>query len=210
MRIFLFKEKRGIGSSTVVSKILLVTVLAILSLSGFAKEYKVNTATSILGWEAKKVTGQHVGTINISEGNLNVEQKKITGGKVIVDMNTIVDTDLTDGGYNQKLIGHLKSDDFFGVAKFPQSILEVKGVSPKADNVYHFTADLTIKGITSPVEFDAEAIDNAGQLTVNGTIVVNRTKYGIKYGSGSFFQGLGDKMIYDDFTLKFKLVATTK
>ena len=210
MRKFLTKDKNGIGRSGIVSKILFSAVLALFGFSGFAKEIKVNTASSSLGWEAKKVTGQHVGTINIADASLTIEHKKITGGKVSVDMNTIVDTDLTDSGYNQKLIGHLKSDDFFGVAKFPQSSLVVKSVTSKADNVYHFTADLTIKGITSPVEFDAESSDSAGQLTVTGTIVVNRTKYGIKYGSGSFFQGLGDKMIYDDFTLKFKLVATTK
>ena len=70
-----------------------------------------------------------------------------------------------------------------------------------------FTADLTIKGITAPVEFDAEVNDQSGQLTATGVMTVNRTKYGIKYGSGSFFEGLGDKVIYDDFTLKFKLVA---
>jgi len=210
MRNFLTNNKNRIGRSGIVSKILFSSVLTLFGFSGFAKEYKVNTASSSLGWEAKKVTGQHVGTINIADASLTIEHKKITGGKVTVDMNTIVDTDLTDSGYNQKLIGHLKSDDFFGVAKFPQSTLEVKSVSPKTDNIYHFAADLTIKGITSPVEFDAEASDSAGQVTVTGTIVVNRTKYGIKYGSGSFFQGLGDKMIYDDFTLKFKLVATTK
>ena len=125
-------------------------------------------------------------------------------------MNTIVNTDLTDAGYNQKLIGHLKSDDFFGVAKYPQSTLEVKKVDFKSGNVYHFTADLTIKGITSPVEFDAEVIETSGQLTATGVLTVNRTKFGIKYGSGSFFEGLGDKMIYDDFTLSFKLVAANK
>jgi polyisoprenoid-binding protein YceI len=117
---------------------------------------------------------------------------------------------LTDAGYNQKLIGHLKSDDFFGVAKFPLSTLEVKKVEAKGDKLYHFNADLTIKGITSPVEFDAEVNEISGQLTATGLLTVNRTKFGIKYGSGSFFEGLGDKMIYDDFTLKFKLVAASK
>ena len=85
------------------------------------------------------------------DGALNIEHKKIIGGKVVVDMNTIVDTDLADAGYNQKLIGHLKSDDFFGVAKYPQATLEIKSVVSKSANLYHFTADLTIKGITSPV-----------------------------------------------------------
>ncbi len=210
MKYIILKNKRTEERPAFGSKIILSMVLLVFSYSAFSKEYKVNSTSSTLEWEAKKVTGQHHGTIAFSEGTLSVEHKKITGGKVAVDMNTIVNTDLTDAGYNQKLIGHLKSDDFFGVAKFPQSFLEVKNVAPKSGNVYHFTADLTIKGITAPVEFDAEVTNASGQITATGTMVVNRTKYGIKYGSGSFFQGLGDKVIYDDFVLKFKLVAADK
>jgi polyisoprenoid-binding protein YceI len=200
---------RSLKLSGIESRIILGTLFLLFSLSAFSKEYRVNSSSSTLNWEAKKVTGQHVGTISFGEGTLSVESKKITGGKIAVIMNTIIDTDLTDEGYKQKLIGHLKSDDFFGVDKFPQSTLEVTKVALKSDNLYHFTADLTIKGISSPVEFDAEVKDDGGQLTASGLMVVNRTKYGIKYGSGSFFEGLGDKMIYDEFTLKFKLVAST-
>ncbi len=210
MKNLLLQNKRTEVRSEFGSRILLITVLLVFSSSAFSKEYKINSTSSTLEWEAKKVTGQHHGTISFAEGTLLVEHKRITGGKVIVDMNTIVNTDLTDAGYNQKLIGHLKSDDFFGVAKFPQASLEVKNVAPKSGNIYHFTADLTIKGITSPVEFDAEVNDESGQISATGIMVVNRTKYGIKYGSGSFFQNLGDKVIYDDFTLRFKLIAATK
>lgn len=210
MKYLILKNKRTEGQSEFGSRILLSMVLLVFSYSVFSKEYKINSTSSTLEWEAKKVTGQHHGTISFAEGTLSVEHKKITGGKLVVDMNTIINTDLTDAGYNQKLIGHLKSDDFFGVTKYPQASLEVKNVAPKSENFYHFTADLTIKGITSPVEFDAEVKVDSGQLTATGSMVVNRTKYGIKYGSGSFFQGLGDKMIYDDFTLKFKLIAPTK
>jgi polyisoprenoid-binding protein YceI len=196
--------------SEVSLKIIIGSLFVMSCFTGFSKDYRVDAKSSKLEWVAKKVTGQHTGTISFGEGVLKVEKQKITGGKLIVDMNTIVNTDLTDAGYNQKLIGHLKSDDFFGVAKFPQSTLEVKKVDFKSGNVYHFTADLTIKGITSPVEFDAEVNQASGQLTATGVLTVNRTKFGIKYGSGSFFEGLGDKMIYDDFTLSFKLVAANK
>jgi polyisoprenoid-binding protein YceI len=202
--------KATTGLSGVISRLFILSFFVISSLSVFSKDYSVDTKASTLEWTAKKVTGQHTGTIAFGESTLNVEKQKITGGKLTVDMNTIVNTDLTDAGYNQKLIGHLKSDDFFGVAKFPQSTLEVKKVVAKGEKLYHFNADLTIKGITSPVEFDAEVNEISGQLTATGLLTVNRTKFGIKYGSGSFFEGLGDKMIYDDFTLKFKLVAASK
>ena len=204
------KIKTIIGRAGVISKPLLVSIFVIASTTVFSKNYQVSQKASTLEWVAKKVTGQHSGTISFGDGTLDVEKQKISGGKLVVDMNTIVDTDLTDAGYNQKLIGHLKSDDFFGVAKFPQSTLEVKKVEAKSDKLFHFNADLTIKGITSPVEFDAEVSEAANQLMATGVLTINRTKYGIKYGSGSFFEGLGDKMIYDDFTLKFKLVAVKK
>jgi len=183
-------------------------VLLFLANYGFAKDYQVNSASSTLEWEAKKVTGQHVGTVSFGEGTLQVEKNKITGGKVIVDMNSLINTD--GSGVNKNLVGHLKSDDFFSVAKFPQASLEVKKVEAKSGALYHFTADLTIKGITSPIEFDAEVTLASGQLTATGIMTVNRTKFDIKYRSASFFSDLGDKMISDDFTLKFKLVAATK
>jgi polyisoprenoid-binding protein YceI len=201
-------NKRIFGRYRAVARLIISSMLLVFSLSAFSKNYRVDIKSSTLEWEAKKVTGQHVGTIALGESTLIIEKKKITGANLIVDMNTLVNTDLTDRGYNQKLIGHLKSDDFFGVAKFPQSTLEVKKVETKSDKLYHFTADLTIKGITAPVEFNAEVNEVSGQFTATGVMTVNRTKYGIKYGSGSFFEGLGDKMIYDDFTLKFKLVTT--
>lgn len=210
MKRSLLKIKTENGGSGVISKIIFSTLFVIFCYAGYSKDYRVETKVSSIEWVAKKVTGQHSGTIAFGESTLFVEKQKITGGKLIVDMNTIVDTDLTDAGYNQKLIGHLKSDDFFGVAKFPQSTLEVKKVESKSGKIFHFNADLTIKGITSPVEFDAEVDEVSGQLTATGVLTVNRTKFGIKYGSGSFFEGLGDKVIYDDFTLKFKLVAVSK
>jgi len=201
-------KKQSEGLSVNIVKIILSTAFLIFSISVFAKDYSINAASSTLEWEAKKVTGQHSGTISFGEGALQVEKKKITGGKITVDMNSLVNTD--GSGPNKNLISHLKSDDFFSVAKFPQATLEVKSVTSKSDNLYHFTADLTIKGITAPIEFDAEVNMTSDQVTATGTMVVNRTRYDIKYRSGSFFSDLGDKMIYDDFTLKFKLIAVNK
>lgn len=202
-------KNQSVNRSFTISRILLSAVtLIFISNLGFAKDFQVNASSSTLEWEAKKVTGQHSGTISFGEGILQVDKKKISGGKIAVDMNTLINTD--GNGVNKNLVGHLKSDDFFSVEKFPQASLEVKKVEAKSGDLYHFTADLTIKGITAPVEFDAEVILSSGQLTATGIITVNRTKYDIKYRSASFFSDLGDKMIYDDFTLKFKLVAATK
>lgn len=175
-----------------------------------ASDFVVDKVLSKVKWEAKKVTGKHNGSISFENGSVLVTNNKISGGTFIIDMKTIVDEDLTDTGMNQKLMGHLASDDFFSVAKFPESKMVIKKVTPVAGDEYHFLADLTIKGVTNPVEFNAKFTVNGDKLTSEGVITVNRTLFGIKYGSGSFFQGLGDKVIYDDFTLAFNVVAQKK
>ena len=172
-----------------------------------AADYGVDKNASTVKWVAKKVTGQHNGSISFESGKVTVSKNAISGGSFVINMKSIVNEDITNEEMKKKLIGHLSSDDFFSIEKFPESKLEVKKVTPVSGEEYHFVADLTIKGITNPVEFNANVSINGDLLNAKGLITVNRTLYGIKYGSGSFFQGLGDKMIYYDFTLDFNIVA---
>ena len=176
------------------------------------KTLKVNTAASKLIWNAKKVTGEHTGNINISNGNLLVAKNQLVGGTFDIDMNSITATDITDAGYNEKFIGHMKSDDFFSTAKFAKSTFKITSLAPikgaKAGEAnYNVTGDLTIKGITNKVTFPATVKVEGNKATAQGTAVVDRTKYDIKYGSKSFFESIGDKAINDDFTLNFNVVA---
>lgn len=189
---------------------LIIMVMMLLTVTLNAAEYVVDKATSKVNWEAKKVTGKHDGTISFQSGSVSVTDNKISGGTFVIDMKTIANTDITDAGMKAKLMGHLASDDFFAVAKFPESKLVIKQVSPVSAGEFHFLADLTIKGITNPVEFNAKVTIIGDKLNADGVITVNRTLYEIKYGSGKFFEGLGDKMIYDDFTLAFNVVAQKK
>jgi len=179
-----------------------------LSSATFAETYKVDKTKSTVKWLGKKVTGQHNGTISFSEGTLQVTNGKPTGGEFVIDMNSIVNEDLTDATWNQKLIGHLKSDDFFGVEKFPTAKLVLTNVTAKGGNKYLFKGNLTIKGITNPAEFEASVSMNGNSVSAEGTLVIDRSKYDVRYGSGKFFDNLGDKTIYDDFTLDFKVVAS--
>jgi polyisoprenoid-binding protein YceI len=188
----------------------LLAILLGFSMAVSASEYTVDKVASHIKWEAKKVTGKHTGSILFGNGAVSVTDNKISGGTFIVDMKTIVDEDIADAGMKSKLMGHLASDDFFSIVKFPESNMVIKKVTPIAGDEYRFLVDLTIKGVTNPLEFTAKVNINGDQLNAEGIITINRTLYGIKYGSGSFFQGLGDKMIYDDFTLTFNLVAQKK
>jgi polyisoprenoid-binding protein YceI len=188
-------------------KSLAVLLLAIsLTTSVFADSQKVDASKSSVKWLAKKVTGEHSGTIGMKEGNLVVEKGKITGGKIVIDMNSIANTDLADATWNAKLIGHLKSDDFFGVASFPTSEFVITKVESNGTS-HVISGNLTIKGITNPASFTATSVRDGKNTIYSGTMTVDRTKYNIRYGSKSFFDDLGDKAIYDEFTLNFNLVV---
>jgi polyisoprenoid-binding protein YceI len=169
---------------------------------------KVDTQKSTITWDGKKVTGAHTGHISIKEGSLEVEGKKLTGGAFVIDMNTITCTDLKDAEYNANFVGHLKSDDFFGVEKHQESKLLIKSVKQKEKNNVEITGDLTIKGKTLPITFPATVETDGKTLKATAKITIDRTKYEIKYGSGSFFDNLGDKAIDNNFTLTVELVAS--
>jgi len=176
----------------------LVVVLSTATVSAQTKN--INTSTSTIEWLAKKVTGQHNGTVNFKDGALVFKGKKLKGGTFTVDMTSLTATDLS-GEYQGKLNGHLKADDFFGTDKFPTAKLVFKKIGTKSPNVYKVTADLTIKGITKPVIFDMTVNGDTASTTFN----VDRTKYDIKYNSKSFFGSIGDKAINDEFELKVNL-----
>lgn len=166
--------------------------------------YKADPAKSSLTWMGRKLTGSHNGTITLQSGNLDFDGKKLTGGKFVIDMTSIKDADGSD-----RLENHLKADDFFGVDKFATAAFVIRKVTDAGTNTVNVTGDLTIKGITNPVTFPAKITWNAdGSVTaVADKIIVDRTKYGIKYRSKGIFPDVGDKMIYDDFELSVKLAA---
>jgi len=172
-----------------------------------ATVYKVDAAKSTVKWTGKKVTGEHTGNIKISSGTLTVEKNTIKSGSFDIDLTTITNTDITDAGTNAKLIGHLKADDFFSVAKYPKATFIITSVTPKSADLYTISGNLTIKGITNPLTFPATIKTDASKVTANATILVDRTKYDIKFRSASFFSDLGDKAIDNDFALDINLIA---
>jgi polyisoprenoid-binding protein YceI len=185
-----------------------LALLAIVALSAFKNgakpvTYTVDAAKSTITWVGKKVTGSHNGTIALKSGSLIVDGKSVKGGTFVLDMSSIKDAD-----GSAKLEGHLKADDFFGTEKFPTSTFVITKVAGSTANVT-VTGNLTIKGITKPLSFPATVAVNAdGTVSaLAGKIVVDRTKYDIRYGSKSFIDGIGDKAIDDNFELAVKLVA---
>lgn len=174
--------------------------------------YKVQPQLSTLGWDGKAVTHGHNGTMQFTTGDLQVRNNMVVGGVVTVDMKSLKATDITDADNNAKFVGHMSSDDFFGVEKNPTSTFKITSVAPiagakaDADNAT-ITGDMTIKGVTQKVSFPAKVGVKNGVAAATGKLTIDRTKYGLKYGSKTFFDSIGDKAIYDTFDLTFNVIA---
>lgn len=189
-------------------KFLFLPLLALLAMSAaVATNYNVNTAASNIAWKGYKVTGQHFGNVKLKNGALTMTDGKLTGGSFEIDMNTITCSDM-QGEYGDKLIGHLKSEDFFGVAKYPTAKFVItRAIPTDSKGNYKIIGNLTIKWTTKEIKFNANVAENNGVVTATGKMTIDRSEYEVKYGSGSFFDGLGDKTIYDEFDLEVSLSA---
>lgn len=176
--------------------------MALVSAFAFKETgYKIDTQKSKITWVGKKVTGQHNGTIALLDGTLTTKGKKMSGSFTI-DMTT-----LKDAENNARLETHLKSDDFFSTEKHPKSTFVSSSIESKGSDQYEVTGKLTIKGITNEIQFPATIQVVGGQLQAKAKIVVDRTKFDIKFRSGNFFENLGDKAIEDNFELNVELVG---
>ena len=173
------------------------TAIAIIltTATSVAQKRDVKVTESSVEWKGKKITGSHNGTVSLKEGTLVMEGDKLVGGTFVMDMTTIDVQDLKGEG-KEKLEGHLKSDDFFGVANYPTSTLNIKSAN-KTEKGYYVNAEITIKGKTEPIAFELAMKGNQASTQLK----IDRTKFGVRYGSGSFFDNLGDNTIYDNFEL---------
>jgi polyisoprenoid-binding protein YceI len=186
---------------------LFLSLLIIATSFAWAQSYKIDTEKSTVAWLAKKVTGQHNGTVKIKAGELAFTKGVLKKGSFVFDMTTIVNEDIKDADYNAKLIGHLKSEDFFSVEKNPEAIFVISSVIAKGKVTYTVKGNLTIKGITQPIEFPATVQIENGIVTGVANIKVDRTKFNIRYGSKKFFGSIGDKAINDEFEITVKIIS---
>ncbi|MBK9107200.1 MAG: YceI family protein [Saprospiraceae bacterium] len=167
---------------------------------------KVNLQESTIAWTGYKVTGKHNGLVNLKSASLNFEGNILKGGSFEIDMTSISCLDMT-GEYATKLVNHLKSDDFFGVANHPVVSFATTKVVHQGQDLYKIEGNLTIKGVTKPIRFNSKVKDMDGQKQLTAQIKLDRADFNVKYGSGSFFDNLGDKTIYDEFDINVTLVT---
>ena len=192
-------------------KIFLSAVLSIFTLFAFSNSphidrVRVDNQKSTIKWIGSKIAESHEGLISIQNGVLLINHGTLVGGDITIDMSSIQTTDMSDK-YNKKLDSHLKNEDFFDVEKHPVSSITITKATKTEANNYQIVADLTIKGITHSITFDAEVNIRKIAFFAKAKIKIDRTKWDIKYNSGNFFKDLGDKVILDEIEFEINLLS---
>jgi len=166
------------------------------------QKFRIVSGQSNIAWVGRKATGAHNGTIAIKEGELILDNDRLASGTIVVDMSSIKILDIADPATNAQFAGHLASDDFFSIEKYPEATLAITSVSGKC-----VEGILTIKGISHSIKLDAAVDLDRDTLTAAGKLAIDRTKYGMKFRSGNFFKDLGDNLIYNEFELNITVTA---
>ena len=177
-----------------------------------AGDYNAIEGSSEVLWECEWLGGaRHDGSVQLVSGSINISETSEVNGRFIVDLNLMKCFDLTNEGANRTLIRHLKSDDFFDVANYPEAMLDLISGKNISGNEFEFSGNLTIKGRSHPKTFTGTVIENNLSYDTNLRLIFDRSKYDVRYRSASLFSDLGDRIIADDVKLtvkaKFKKVS---
>lgn len=193
----------------IATALLALTVSFVTIANDGGNDYKLNKEKSVIKWIGKKVGGQHTGGLNFKEGTIEVKDNKITKASFTTDMTSISCSDI-DGKYGEKLVGHLKSGDFFDVENHATANFEMTSFTSNNDGTGTMIGNLTIKGTSQEISVPVSYKAGNGMVALRGDVKFDRTKYGIEYGSASLAGVLKDKAIDDDVEFSFTIVASNK
>ncbi len=175
--------------------------------------YRIDVEKSSLEWIGRNLNNRHLGRIAIKEGTLFIQGGRLSGGSIVLDMDTISNLDLQDPAWRDMLHRHLKSDDFFAVERFPTASFRLtgweaaEGASPEAPNG-HASGELTIRDVTRPVSFPAIVAPQAdGGIKAHAAFDIDRTLWNVCYGSGKLFERLGMHLVHDIISLELFISA---
>ena len=181
--------------------IFLIVSMLIITMS-YGQNLTLDINKSQLKWKGKEITTkEHYGSLVFKSGYLTLKNNKPHSGKFIVDMTSLKNEDLPED-YRGRLEGHLKSDDFFSIDKFPESTLEIKSSSKIDKSEFEVKGELTIKGIKHPISFIMKKNNDEWK----SNLIFDRSKYDVRFRSGTFFENLGDQLIYDDIVIETSLI----
>jgi polyisoprenoid-binding protein YceI/rhodanese-related sulfurtransferase len=175
--------------------------------------YSLDLTGSRLEWTGRNINGRHSGTITLAGGEIAVKKGAVTAGTVTIDMDTIVNLDLKDEAYSRMLISHLKSEDFFDVAAHPTALVSLYG-SELLEGAAAGSPDrlingaLELKGTSKPLALPAEIVPQEdGTVKIRAACEIDRTQWGVLYGSGRFFEKLGMHLVSDIISIELFLLA---
>lgn len=170
-----------------------------------AQTYIADPGKTTILWEGKKVGGDHNGSIKLKSGEIVMKDNMPVSGTVVIDMTSMTNADIENEGMRERLLNHLKSDDFFSVDKFPEAKFDITGSEINGNGDIKITGNLTIKGITEPLDFITVPNASGNSAVFTGQIKIDRTLFDVRYGSKKFFANIADSAIDDIFTLDYEL-----
>jgi len=184
-------------------KFIITITLTLISISfSYSQSLTANKTQSLIRWYGEELTGKtHFGNLSFREGRIELQDGLIIGGNFVVNMTSLSVEDLS-GGAKARLEGHLRSDDFFSVDKYPDATLKISQKAKVEGDVQKLYGELTIKGIKHAVDFSIILVD---KKTATANLTFDRSKYNVRFRSGSFFENLGDKLILDDIRMEVSL-----
>ena len=184
-------------------KFIITITLTLISISfSYSQSLTANKTQSLIRWYGEELTGKtHFGNLSFKEGRIGLQDGLIIGGNFVVNMTSLSVEDLS-GGAKARLEGHLRSDDFFSVDKYPDATLKISQKAKVEGDVQKLYGELTIKGIKHAVDFSIILVD---KKTATANLTFDRSKYNVRFRSGSFFENLGDKLILDDIRMEVSL-----
>ena len=184
-------------------KFIITTTLTLISISfSYSQSLTANKTQSLIRWYGEELTGKtHFGNLSFKEGQIELQDGLIIGGNFVVNMTSLSVEDLS-GGAKARLEGHLRSDDFFSVDKYPEATLKISQKAKVEGDLQKLYGELTIKGIKHAVDFSIILVD---KKTATANLSFDRSKYNVRFRSGSFFENLGDKLILDDIRMEVSL-----
>ena len=180
--------------------------------SGTGQELVVDTQASSIHWKGSKIGGSHHGTLSLKSGNLSINGQELASGSFVIDMNSIIDEDLTQKDMNDMLVNHLKSEDFFDVAKYPEStftVTKIEAAANATDSVTHnVSGNLKLKDVEKNITFGAKITKEGNKYTaVTVPFTIDRTQWNVKYGSKTLFADLKENIVNDNIELQITVVA---
>ncbi len=183
-------------------RIITITLTLTSIVFSYSQSLTANQTQCLIRWYGEELTGKtHFGNLSFKEGQIELQDGLIIGGTFVVNMTSLSVEDLS-GGAKARLEGHLRSDDFFSVDKYPEATLNITQKAKVEGDVQKLYGELTIKGIKHPVDF---TIILGDKKTAIANLTFDRSKYNVRFRSGSFFENLGDKLILDDIRMEVSL-----